>query len=66
MRRMRTCGRKRCVTNIWPTWSPRTPTRRGKVRVNAVLSATDDFYDAFGITEHDAMYVAPEDRPHIW
>lgn len=38
----------------------------GKVRVNAVLSATDDFYDAFGITEHDAMYVAPEDRPHIW
>ena len=28
----------------------------GKVRVNAVLSATDDFYDAFGITEQDAMY----------
>lgn len=38
----------------------------GKVRVNAVLSATDDFYDAFGITEQDAMYVAPEDRPRIW
>lgn len=38
----------------------------GKIRVNAVLSATDDFYDAFAIKEGDQMYVAPENRVGIW
>lgn len=38
----------------------------GKIRVNAVLSAIDDFYDAFDIAETDGMYVAPADRPRIW
>lgn len=38
----------------------------GKIRTNAVLSATDGFYEAFDIQEGDGMYVAPEDRPHIW
>lgn len=37
-----------------------------KVRVNAVLPLFDQFYDVFGITETDAMYVAPEDRIQIW
>ena len=37
-----------------------------KIRVNAVLSATDGFYEAFGIKEGDGMYVAPEERPKIW
>lgn len=38
----------------------------GEIRTNAVLSATDEFYEAFDIQESDGMYVAPEDRPHIW
>ena len=38
----------------------------GITRVNAVLSATDDFYTAFGVREGDGMYRRPEDRPHIW
>lgn len=38
-----------------------------KVRVNAVLSATDAFYKAYPeIKEGDAMYVAPEKRVKIW
>lgn len=37
-----------------------------KVRVNAVLPLFDQFYDAYGITKNDAMYVAKEDRIQIW
>lgn len=38
----------------------------GMIRVNAVLSATDGFYEAFGVKEGDGMYRAPENRPKIW
>ena len=37
-----------------------------KVRVNAVLSACDAFYDIYDIEESDGMYVAPQDRVGIW
>ena len=38
-----------------------------KVRVNAVLSATDEFYEAYPeIKETDAMYVPPDKRVKIW
>ncbi len=37
-----------------------------KIRVNAVMSATDGFYDAFQVKEGDGMYRKPEERPHIW
>lgn len=37
-----------------------------KIRVNAVLSATDDFYTAFDIKETDGMYKPKEERPSIW
>lgn len=38
-----------------------------KVRVNAVLGATDAFYKAYPeIKEGDAMYVAPDKRVKIW
>lgn len=36
------------------------------VRVNAVLSSIDGFYDSYGIKEGDQMYVAPADRVSIW
>ncbi|MEG2420623.1 MAG: M13 family metallopeptidase [Oscillospiraceae bacterium] len=36
------------------------------LRVNRVLSNFQQFYDAFGITEKDAMYVAPAARIQIW
>lgn len=38
----------------------------GKWRVNAALKNIDDFYEAFGIEEGDAMYLAPEERINIW
>lgn len=37
-----------------------------KVRVNAVLPLFDEFYEVYGVTKKDAMYVAPEDRVKIW
>ncbi len=37
-----------------------------KVRVNAVLSSCDAFYDVYRISSWDDMYVAPEDRVGIW
>lgn len=37
-----------------------------KIRANAVLSATDDFYNVYNIKEGDGMYKAKELRPAIW
>ena len=37
-----------------------------KFRVNAVLPQFQKFYDTYGITEKDGMYVKPEDRLGIW
>ncbi|WP_297426173.1 M13 family metallopeptidase [Clostridium sp.] len=37
-----------------------------KIRVNAVLSQFQKFYDTYGITDKDRMYVKPEDRIGIW
>jgi putative endopeptidase len=38
----------------------------GKVRATQPLQNIDAFYEAFGIMEGDAMYLAPEDRVRIW
>lgn len=38
----------------------------GKWRVNGALRNIDGFYEAFGIKEGDAMYMAPEERINIW
>ena len=37
-----------------------------KLRVNRVVVSCDEFYDAFGITEGDGMWVAPAERVKIW
>lgn len=37
-----------------------------KVRVNAIVSLMDEFYETYNIKSTDAMYVAPEDRIKIW
>lgn len=36
------------------------------VRINRTLQACDKFYETYGITENDGMWVAPEDRVSIW
>ena len=38
----------------------------GELRVNAALPHIAGWYDAFGITENDPMYLAPENRASIW
>ncbi len=38
----------------------------GIVRVNAVVSTVDLFYDTYGVKEGDGMYVAPEKRISRW
>ena len=37
-----------------------------EARVNAVLSSTDRFYEAYDVKEGSKMYVAPEDRIRVW
>ncbi len=37
-----------------------------RVRVNAVLSSCDKFYEVYGIREGDGMYKAPEERVSRW
>ena len=37
-----------------------------KIRVNAVLSSNDKFYDVYNIKETDKMYICPEKRAGIW
>ena len=36
------------------------------VRVDAVLSSTDGFYEAYSVQPGDGMYVAPEERARFW
>ncbi len=36
------------------------------IRVNRLLSSFDEFYETYGITEGDGMWVDPEDRVSIW
>lgn len=36
------------------------------VRVNAVLSSTDAFYELYDLTDTDQMYLAPEERVRRW
>ncbi len=48
-------------------YSLRTDTHApNKIRVNAVLSSCDAFYETYDIEETDAMYTAPEERVGIW
>ena len=42
------------------------PHSLGRWRVNATLRNIEDFYQAFGVTEDNAMYLAPEERVIIW
>lgn len=42
---------------------PHAPT---SLRVNVNLTQFEEFYDAYGVKEGDAMYTAPEDRLSVW
>ena len=35
-------------------------------RVNAVLSSCDVFYEVYGISKNDGMYISKENRVGIW
>lgn len=37
-----------------------------RLRVNGALPHIDEWYEAFGITEGDSMYIAPQNRVRIW
>ena len=42
------------------------PHALGKWRVNGTMPQLDTWYEAFGITEKDPMYIAPEKRVNVW
>ena len=45
------------------TSDPHSPS---EFRVNGVVRNMDSWYDAFGIKPGDKLYLAPEERVHIW
>jgi putative endopeptidase len=49
--------RQRLVTD------PHSPER---FRVDGVVRNVDGWYSAFDVKPGDALYLAPEDRAHIW
>ena len=36
------------------------------LRTNAIVQQFEEFYDTYGITEDDGMYLAPEERLSVW
>lgn len=42
------------------------PHALGKWRVNGALPHINEWYDAFGVTEKDSMYIDPSRRANIW
>jgi putative endopeptidase len=42
------------------------PHSPNEIRGNQIVRNIDEFYDAFGVTEHDSMWLAPERRVTIW
>ena len=42
------------------------PHSPGEFRANGIVRNIDQWYDAFGITEDDPMYIPPEKRVKIW
>jgi putative endopeptidase len=37
-----------------------------EARVNGVVRNQDAWYEAFGVTPDDELYLPPEERVHIW
>ncbi len=42
------------------------PHSPAEFRVNGIVRNFDEWYEAFGVTEEDALYLPPEDRIRIW
>jgi putative endopeptidase len=42
------------------------PHSPNEFRCNQIVRNIDEFYDTFGVTEKDALWLAPEDRVTIW
>ncbi len=42
------------------------PHSPSEIRVNGVLAITPEFHTAFGVSEGDGMYVAPDNLPILW
>ena len=60
---------------VWPIlWTDESlsaqikngPHSPGEFRTNGIVRNLDQWYEAFGITEDDAMYLPPEERVKIW
>ena len=60
---------------VWPIlWTDESlsaqikngPHSPGEFRTNGIVRNLDPWYEAFGITEDDAMYLPPEERVKIW
>ena len=61
--------------DIWKTYNSKPYTEylaendshsAAKLRVNRLVVNFQEFYDAYGITENDGMYVPPNQRVSMW
>lgn len=51
------------MTEVLVQTDPHPP---GYLRTNATVQQMQEFYDTFGITEQDGMYLPPEERLTVW
>lgn len=42
------------------------PHSLGRYRINGTLPHIDAWYEAFGVTPDNKLYIEPEKRAHIW
>ena len=42
------------------------PHSPGKYRVNGIVRNVDAWYEAFNVQPSNALYLAPDQRVHIW
>jgi putative endopeptidase len=52
--------------DMWRKLTVSDPHSPYEFRVNGVVRNIDDWYTAFGIKPGSALYLAPEDRVHLW
>lgn len=57
---------EKCVDSMLIDQIDSDPHSPSYIRVNAILSTLDCFYETYDVAEGDGMYIAPEDRISRW
>ena len=55
-----------CTDEVIVSQVANDPHSPSYIRVNAILSTIDSFYETYDVKEGDGMYIAPEKRISRW